>query len=113
MAKVINGKLDLSVSDVHAIIDKALENIDEHYTFTIVIGGEYEFEIIATFDEISRDESSPIYGPYYTHVGWRNGELFDYELAINTITGDDIRLTDESLYMIEHAVQHELSYILD
>ena len=111
MAKLINGKLDLQVKDIYAIIDTAIAKADERFTFTMIIDG-FELSFTGSFDELYSNESSDVYGSYYEHKGWKNGDLYDYDYAYDA-EGNEYELTEESKYMLEKAVEKELCYFLD
>lgn len=111
MAQLINGKLDLQVMDINSIIDTAIWNADERFTFTMNIDG-FELSFSGSFEEIYSNESSDVYGAYYEHRGWKNGDLYDYEYAYDA-EGNEYELTEESKRKIEEAVENELCYFLD
>ena len=111
MAQLINGKLDLQVMDINSIIDTAIWNADERFNFTISIDG-FELTFSGSFEEICSNESSDVYGSYYEHRGWKNGDLYDYDYAYDA-EGNEYELTEESKRKIEAAVENELCYFLD
>lgn len=111
MARPINGKLDLQLKDIYTIIDTVIEKADERFTFSLTIDG-FELTFSGSFEEVCSDESSDVYGAYYEHKGWKNGDLYDYELAYDAY-GNEYELTEESKRKIRTAVENELSYFLD
>lgn len=112
MAKFIDGKLVLSQEDINLIMDKAANVEQEYFGFTLIFDGRYEFEFDVRFKELCRDDSSSVYGPYYTTIAWTDGELRVCDLGYDLETGDEVWMSEESMSAIQKAAEKELSYIL-